>query len=609
VTVSLSRLRTLAGRTETRLVLFGACGIGAVYVGFLALPVAIAETLVKRGGYYVMFAACALFLHALWRYWSRRTPVWSPLTAQQRWLTGGAVALFSLLAIGAEPFRSKILNDEFVLQSTAFNMHFFRDVATMVRGYDIQGLFLSTDNYLDKRPYFYPFVVSLVHDLTGYRVLNAYLVNAALMPVALVLVFVFGRQLAGWKGGLVALFLLGSLPLLGQNATGSGMELLNVLMILAGLVLAAEFLRAPGEASLAAFLLAVVLLAQTRYESALYALPAALVGAFGWWRAQRVILPWQAFLVPWLLVPCALQNKVLSNSPLLWELGEEATARFSLDYFPRNARGAVAFFFNTSAQLANSLLLSVAGLLALGGVLWLFLRSRPSPRTANPAGLALFCFSFAVFANTLLVFCYYWSSFQDPMASRFSLPLHLVMAFAVVIVVGRLETRLPAANVLLGLAAVFTAGIATARYAHHNYSHMGIDEIEWTRRYVRSLPPADRVVLSNRTSLPWLLEKRPAILLDRARGVADRLQFQLRDHTFREILVTQSLPPTTPDGDHRVLPSDRLPGFHLEVLAEKRFGTKLTRISRLVAIDDAVLPAAKPAASNLVPAPAAPAPR
>ena len=38
-----------------------------------------------------------------------------------------AIGAFSLLAINSEPFRSKILNDEFVLQSTAFNLHFFRD--------------------------------------------------------------------------------------------------------------------------------------------------------------------------------------------------------------------------------------------------------------------------------------------------------------------------------------------------------------------------------------------------------------------------------------------------------------------------------------------------
>ena len=131
-----------------------------------------------------------------------------------------------------ETLRSKILYDEFVLQSTAYNMHHFREVATMVRGYDLLGTFVSTDNYLDKRPYFYPFLISMAHDFTGYRPLNAYLLNVVLMPVGLGLAYILGRRWHGWRGGMLAVGLLGSLPLYGQNATGAGMEMLNLIMLL-----------------------------------------------------------------------------------------------------------------------------------------------------------------------------------------------------------------------------------------------------------------------------------------------------------------------------------------------------------------------------------------
>jgi len=490
-----------------------------------------------------------------------------------------------------------------VLQSTAFNMHFFRDVATMVRGYDIQGTFLSTDNYLDKRPYFYPFLVSVVHDLTGYRLLNAFLVNAALMPVSLTLAFIFGRQLTGWRGGMLAVILLGTLPLLGQNANGSGMELLNAAMILAGLVLAAEYLRDPTPESFAVFLMAVVLLAQARYESALYALPAALVGALGWLRVQRVILPWQAYLVPLLLIPCALQNKVLSNSPVLWELTTQSTTRFSLDYFHDNAIGAWNFLSNTSLELANSPVLSALGLAGLAwAVVQLVRARRVSHGAADPARLALLCFSVAILGNTLLVFCYYWSNFSDRMAARFCLPLYLLLAYCAVLLAADVERRWPVARWATGLALLVACCFTTASYSNHLYSHLGIDEIEWTRRYVNSLPPGPRLVITNHSTLPWLLEKKPSILIARARLVADRLKDQLEDANFAEIIVLQTLPPTTAEGDHDVIPEERLAGFTLQLLAERRFGSKLVRISRLVAIDDSALP--PPPKS---PGPAAPA--
>jgi hypothetical protein len=582
-------------RTDVRLALFGVSAVLAVYAGFLGISVAAAEAIVKRGGYYVLLATFALFLHALWRLWqSRTTPPGEPLTHRQVLVVTVAIGLFSLLAINAEPFRSKILNDEFVLQSTAFNMHFFRDVAVMVRGYDIQGVFLSTDNYLDKRPYFYPFLVSLFHDLTGYRLLNAYLVNALLMPSALWLAFVFGRQLTGWRGGLLTVVLLGSLPLLGQNATGSGMELLNFVMILATMVLATEYLRAPKEEALAALVLAAVLLAQARYESALYVLPVAGLAFCGWLRAGRIILPWSLLLVPLLLVPCALQNKVVSNSPLLWELSDKAATRFSPDYFPNNALGAYQFLFSRSAELANSLLLSAVGVIALLWTLWRLLRLRVAWSTVPASVMTLGAFSLTVMANTLLVFCYYWSSFVDRMASRFSLPLHLVLAFSAVLFMAWLDRWWPATKTVILAGLVFSLGITTSRYASHYYSHVGIDEVEWERRYVNALPPGQRIIISNKSTLPWLLEKKPSILIARARLVADRLAFQLHEPTFREILILQAARPATIDGDFEIIPDDRLPaGFQVELVTEKRFGAKLARISRLVAVTVPPVPAGK----------------
>ncbi|MES1194308.1 MAG: hypothetical protein ABUL65_00350, partial [Opitutus sp.] len=117
------------------------------------------------------------------------------------------------------------------------------------------------------------------------------------------------------------------------------------------------------------------------------------------------------------------------------------------------------------------------------------------------------------------------------------------------------------------------------------------DEIEWERRFVAARPPGPKLILTNKSTLPWLLIKTPSILVGRANIVADRIQAQLQDNTFTEILVMQTFRPTSVDGDYQMNPSDRLPkGFETEMLAERRLGTRITRISRLVAV---TLPAAK----------------
>lgn len=149
---------TLLQRTEFRLALFGLAGVTAVYLGFIGLKVETAEFLVKHGAYYVVLLTFAAWCAQLWRLWAQRQPGDGP-GRRELLLAGLAIALFSVMAVNSEPFRSKVLYDEFVLQSTAYNMHYFRDTATMVRGYDILGTFLSLDNYLDKRPNFYPFLI------------------------------------------------------------------------------------------------------------------------------------------------------------------------------------------------------------------------------------------------------------------------------------------------------------------------------------------------------------------------------------------------------------------------------------------------------------------
>ena len=99
-------------------------------------------------------------------------------------------------------------------------------------------------------------------------------------------------------------------------------------------------------------------------------------------------------------------------------------------------------------------------------------------------------------------------------------------------------------------------------------------------------PAVSRLILSNKSTLPWMVESTPAILLARAQAVADRLAEQLKLPDFTEILVTQSARPTSADGQYQIVPEEALPPwFHLELIAERRFGTKLARISRLVAID------------------------
>src|SRR5262245_31465696 len=168
-------------------------------------------------------------------------------------------------------------------------MHLTKEVGTPIRAYDFAGTWLVIDTFLDKRPYFFTFLVSLVHDLTGYRLNNVFAVNVSLAFAVLACTFWLVRSLTGKSApAVLAVALLATLPLFGQNATGASMELLNLAMIAILMVAATLYLREPNADRLSLLVLGAVLLAQTRYESVLFVFPVSIVILLGWFRRREV---------------------------------------------------------------------------------------------------------------------------------------------------------------------------------------------------------------------------------------------------------------------------------------------------------------------------------
>jgi hypothetical protein len=572
----------------------------AFLVGFAAFTPRTLESLIRNGGYYYIAAVFAIFCVYARRVAVARRGVWSA------WLSrpgqaGLALLAASIFVLWSDPFKHKILFDEYVLQGTAFQMHATKEYATLVRAYDIAGTWVSIDSFTDKRPYFFTFLVSLVHDLIGYRLANIFLVNAALTPIFLALVYWLARTLTGRGPALLAVGLLATLPLLGQNATGAGMELHNLTMLALVAALAVLYLRAPDEDRLVALVLGAVLLAQSRYESVIFVLPTAFIAVAGWVRAGRVLLPWPVIIAPLLLIPYAWHNRVLTATPLLWQLQAGQTSRFSTGYLANNLTGAWSFFFSFSGKLANSWYLS-----ALGGIgaMWMIVQGwrwvHTSPRRSlSPVLVALLAFAAGVIANLALLMFYYWSRLDDVIASRFALPFCLLLALSVAVLVERVRVRGRAVLrwAALGLLGWLLIGALPAM-ARRLYTEENIimQEVDWEHG-VLAARSGPLLLISNKSTIPYLLWRIPCVLNSVGRQRGPQIKYHLHEGTFREVIVAQGLRPTSERGEMGVDPADVMPPeFHLEVIAEKRFGARWARLSRVVSIGDAAVDGAAPAA-------------
>jgi hypothetical protein len=566
-----------------------ACAVVAVLLGFVVVSPATGKTLITAWGYYYMLGLFSLGGFYAWRVAAANRERWRAVLRRPG-LVGLVMAGATVFVLWSDPFKHKILFDEYVLQATALHMHATKEIGTVMRAYEIAGSWVPIDTFLDKRPYFFTFLVSLVHDFTGYRMANIFFVNAALAPCLFALVYWLGRTLAGRGPALLAVGLLATMPLLGQQASGAGMELHNLVMLALVMALAVLYLRAPDADRLSLLVVSSLLLAQSRYESVLFVVPTAFVILAGWWRAGRVILTWPAVLAPLLLVPYAWHNRFLSASPLLWQLAEGQTSRFSLDYLPGNLTGAWLFFFNHGPGIANSWYLSVLG---AGGLVWSLVQvwrwARGSPpRTTAASTLVLVAFGLGIAGNLGMLMFYYWSRLDDVMASRFALPMCLWLALLAAMFLHWLdERRMPATRwATLGLG-IWILGWGVPAIARRLYTNQNLvmQEVEWEHDEL-SRRRGPLLFITNKSTFPFVLWRVPTIINGVGRQRAEQIKYHLREGTFQEVVIAQALRPTSINGEMGVDPEDLMPpGYRLEPFAEKRFGGRLARLSRLVAID------------------------
>lgn len=567
--------------------LMAALGVGSLAVGRWVVPPDLAVQLVAKTGYWVLLLTFVLFAWALGRTMRGR---WTAVRPSRENLA----ALALIVGCGGvwmahERQGFKILADEVLLLGTSMVMHQEREVSYPIRATDVQGPFELTHRVVDKRPYFFPFLVSLAHDFTGYRGTNPFYVNGVLGFVFLGMVYGICRRIGGspWAGALAVLLFTG-LPLAAQQAGGGGFELLNLVMLGGVLLLGWRYAENPDAESLEALCLAAVLLAFTRYESVLFVLPVAGIALWGWARAGRVILTWPVVIAPLLLFPYVLQNRVFEANTGAWELASkvESGPPFGLGYVADNLGHALAFFFDATGYQPNSIFFAAVGLAALPFFLLLIVRVLRAGRAAAPAEWTLALVGLGLFGIGALLMAYFWGQFDHPVIRRLSLPVHLLMALAAVAVGARvLRTRGWQLACLAAVAALLLQGLPSLARQAYAWEYMPGIEMAWRTDFLRAHPQKDYLFI-DRDSIFWITQRVSATAVTQAAARKEGLAYHLRNHSFSAMYVFQRFTVDQNTGALTLDPADDIGAdFELEPVIEKRIATlHLARISRITAI-------------------------
>lgn len=520
----------------------------AVWFGFFAWDSAQAIQWVKLGGYWLLLLTFLMLVYAAYRLWIQGGKSWPNINRYEL----GFLAICSLLVFSMQPSGYKITMDEPVLAATSLQMHLEREVLTVSRAYEVGGVFTSLGGYVDKRPYFYPFLLSLLHDTTGYRAQQGVVLNALLAPLFLLLLYLSGRAFASAAGGYLAVLLFIGVPLLAMNANGAGFELLNLVMILLTGFSAHRYLKKTDVVSLNVLLLLTVLLAQTRYESALYVLPVAVIIILGWWRSGAICISPTLMLTPLLLVSIPLQQLIFRDYPALWQLDHNGVEQpFGCSYIADNLWHAGQYFFGTFQSQPSSCWLSVLFLLLLPiGLILLLRRGRSCFLQQPPLAWVSLLFGLTLAASFFLLMAYHWGQIDDIVATRLILPFVLLQVLAVVLCLRALPARMNLLPICLGLSLVYFILVARPLSARSDFLQWArpLSEVNYLVEKARAYSGQSALFISNR-HLAALAEKVSAIPVTDALRRKAQLDLHQRLKTFDPILFMY-LSPIGPVADY-----------------------------------------------------------
>jgi hypothetical protein len=337
----------------------------------------------------------------------------------------GVILVPTIWLCSVEPYMFKIVHDEGLIASVAQSFHLERAASVSKIANWSTGVYQTFEGYLDKRTLLLPFLVSIIHDISGYRIANVFFLNSLFLFGLLLLISTHLREIGDKSAAFLALILLAFLPVLAQGATSGNASILNALLLMGAFVLGMRYWKEPNETTLPPLVYCLILLANARYESILYILPFGILILLGWKKAERIILTPLVIIAPLFLIFNAwhLRYAMTYEAFYIQDGPDGRDASFSLAYVITNFRETIKFLFSFGSAYTNSPLLSICG---VSGIAVLIFHSLKGSLLTNLKAATLLLVTLLV-TNFAVVLCFNFGLFTSYVTGRLSLPLNTML--------------------------------------------------------------------------------------------------------------------------------------------------------------------------------------
>ncbi len=507
------------------------------------------EPLFVASTYYVLWALLVTYLVAMLQ--GARPDVASVHAWARANVAGLAVTALvtCVVVVGVAPgFR--VLADEANLVAVSKNLYFSKTANFAVTGKWYFENYWNINVTTDRRPALFPFLVSLVHVVRGYRADNAFCANAFVFAAFVFTAYRLAKRLGGEVFGVAAALLAGASPIGMVCARSAGFDLLATLVILAVVDGFQAYCVAPNPRRLALLSLHLCALAHVRVEG-LGLVGAAVIAVV----ALRVVR-WSDFrgfgyvyaLVP-VFLACRLWQTVAKAND---EEQPMSAALFSRSYFVKNASDyfALARHPFTFDGPHAPLLVLLAGVALVGLAAFLVGRARAGAWRRADVSFAVFVSVIAA-AEAVLTFAYMFGQSAQPASARLYLWLDTLVGLVAAWGISALSARVAAWRKALGgdgrsallavpvCAVLFAIQVPIASEGRFMNALILTRDAAQEWRFFEQLGDKRILVLADRPGLFTIMDYGA---LDISIAGADRnCLFELSRHLYRDIYVIQEI--------------------------------------------------------------------
>lgn len=181
----------------------------------------------------------------------------------------GALILTIIVFISVTP-DYRVLSDETNLLSVSQSMVYDKTIynTTMAKWY--YNDFYPIIREIPIRPFLFPFVASLLHNVLGYSRNNVFILNFIILFILLSLSYCCTKKILNQTCGFASMLLIMSQPVISINATSGGFDLMSVTFLGLTLVSLFGFVSKPTSESFVLLWMTLIIFANIRYESFIY---------------------------------------------------------------------------------------------------------------------------------------------------------------------------------------------------------------------------------------------------------------------------------------------------------------------------------------------------